>query len=90
MNKFFSKFLVIILILSMITACGDSKVIDGKQYETYGIINRDEVRNPKIEYQLITGNVVWGIILFETVVAPIYFFGFSIYEPIEKIPPDKG
>lgn len=90
MNKFFSKFLVIILILSMITACGDSKVIDGKQYETYGIINRDEVRNPKIKYQLITGNVVWGIILFETVVAPIYFFGFSIYEPIEKIPPDKG
>lgn len=90
MNKFFSKFLVIILILSMITACGDSKVIDGKQYETYGIINRDEVRNPKIEYQLITGNVVWGIILFETVVAPIYFFGFSIYEPIEKIPLDKG
>jgi hypothetical protein len=85
-----NKFLIIILILSTITACGDSKVIDGKQYETYGLINRDEVRNPKIEYQLITGNVVWGIILFETVVAPVYFFGFSIYEPIEKIPPEKG
>ena len=85
MKNFFSKFVIILLILSMIVACGDSKVIDNVEYETYGLINRDEIRDPKIEYKIIVGNVVWGILLCETIVAPIYFFGFSIHEPVGKI-----
>ncbi len=85
MKKFFSKIIIILLILSLFIACGDSKVIDGVEYETYGLINRDEIRDPKIEYKIIVGNVVWGILLCETIVAPIYFFGFSIHEPVGKI-----
>lgn len=85
MKKFICNIMVIILILSMIIACGDSKVIDGVDYETYGFINKDEVKNPKIKYQVITGNVVWGILLCETIVAPVYFFGFSLHEPVGKI-----
>jgi hypothetical protein len=73
----------------MIIACGDSKVIDGVKYETYGFINKDEIKDPKIKYQVITGNVVWGIILCETIVAPVYFFGFSLHEPVEKIKEKK-
>ena len=89
MKKFFSKIIIIFLIHSLFIACGDSKVIDGVEYETYGLINRDEIRNPNIKYKVIIGNVVWGIILCETIVAPVYFFGFSLHEPVEKIKEKK-
>ena len=82
--------MMIFMILSMLSGCGSSKVIDGVEYETYGLINKDEIKDPKIKYKVIIGNVVWGTILCETIVAPVYFFGFSIYEPIEKISDNKG
>jgi hypothetical protein len=33
---------------------------------------------------MIIGNIVWSCILVETVIAPIYFLGFSVYEPVGK------
>ena len=30
----------------------------------------------------IVGNVVWSVLLVETVIAPIYFLGFSLFEPV--------
>lgn len=72
----------LILTLSLTLAgCADNKVINGTTYETYGLLNRDEVRDPNIVYTISTGNVIWGILLCETIVAPLYFFGWSIYEP---------
>ena len=64
--------------------CGDTKVIDGIEYDTYGLLNKESKQNPNIEYELIIGNVVWSILLGETIVAPIYFCGFSLFEPIGK------
>ena len=75
--------LVLTLTLSL-QACADPKTIDGVTYDTYGFINADEKRNPDVEYHLVVGNVVWGILLCESIVFPIYFFGFSIYEPIGR------
>jgi hypothetical protein len=74
--------IAMVAMLSVTTGCGSDMIINGKNETTYGLINKDEVRNPKVEYQLVVGNVIWGILLFETVVAPIYFFCFSIYEPV--------
>jgi len=34
---------------------------------------------------MIWGNIIWGVILFVTVIAPIYFFGFSMFEPIGEM-----
>lgn len=85
MKKFICWIVVIAFLFSMIVGCGDSKVIDGKEYETYGLLNEHSVRDPNIHYQTIVGNVVWGIVLCETIIAPVYFFGFSLYEPVEKI-----
>lgn len=65
-----------------LAGCGDRRVINGTEYDTYGFISQSEKQNPNIQYELIFGNLVWGIILCETIVAPIYFFGFSIYEPV--------
>lgn len=71
--------------LSILSACGDTKVIDGVEYDTYGLLNQNEKKNPLIEYEIIVGNVIWSIILIETIVFPVYFIGFSLFEPVDKI-----
>ncbi|KKM21237.1 hypothetical protein LCGC14_1637440 [marine sediment metagenome] len=86
------KIISVLVILSMITifsGCGDTKVIDKIEYDTYGLFNKETKRNPNIEYKTIIGNIVWSVILVETIIAPIYFLGFSLYEPIRKVNPNR-
>ena len=78
------KAIAITLIAGLLSACGNAKKIDGKEYGTYGLFNEDSMKNPNIEYRIITGNVVWSIILIESVLFPIYFVGFDLYEPVGK------
>lgn len=74
-----------VLVAAMLAAsCGSTKVIDGVEYDTYGLFDAAKKENPGIQYDLIWGNVVWGVILFECIVPPIYFFGFSLFEPVCK------
>jgi len=78
----FKKLISVLVIVSMIflvSACGRTKTINNKEYDTVGLFNE---HNPKIEYKVIWGNVILGIILIETIIAPIYFFGFSCMEPV--------
>jgi len=74
---------MIIMIITMLLSigCGDNKVINGKEYKTYGLFNKEEAA-PNIEYRLITGNIVWACLLSGTLVMPIYFLGLSLYEPV--------
>ena len=72
----------ITMFLFMSTGCGDTKRINGIEYDTYGIANKSEKQNPNIQYRVIVGNVVWSCILIETIIAPIYFICFSLYEPV--------
>jgi hypothetical protein len=72
----------VLVIALALTGCGDTKVIDGVEYDTYGLFDESDKRNPNIKYELIVGNVVWSVVLVETVVAPIYFLGFSLWEPV--------
>lgn len=81
LKRILSLILVVSYALSL-TACADNKRINGVMYETYGFLNKEEVRNPNISYEASIGNVIWGIIFSETLIAPIYFFGFSLYEPV--------
>ena len=76
--------LLIVCIVGVFSGCGDTKRINGITYDTYGLFNKDDMRNEDIEYRLIIGNIVWAIILIETIIAPVYFIGFSMYEPISK------
>jgi hypothetical protein len=73
---------ICILFLFTFIGCGDIKIINWHEYDTYGITNKSEKKDPDIEYRVIVGNVVWSIILFETIIAPIYFICFSLYEPV--------
>lgn len=60
----------------------ESKIINGKVYEAYGLLNKDSVYNENIEYRMNNWSVGGGILMIETVIAPIYFFGFNMYEPV--------
>ena len=83
MKKTFVIGLIVLFLMSTsMISCGDKKEIGDYTYDTYGFINKGEKRNPDIEYRLIIGNIGWSVILAETVIAPIYFWGFSIYEPV--------
>lgn len=73
---------LICMFMVMISGCGEKKYINGYTYDTYGLLNQNYKKNPDIEYKLIIGNVVWSVILVETIIAPFYFIGFSIYEPV--------
>lgn len=83
MKKKFIAILVALVFFSFsFVGCGDQKTINGITYDTYGVFNKGEKMNPDIRYQIIVGNVIWSIILVETIVFPVYFIGFSLWEPV--------
>ena len=79
------KLVVVSLMLAvMLAGCGNSlKGQDGKIYECYGIIDKDDVKDPNIRYKLVTDNIIWDVILVETVVVPIWLLGFQTHCPVE-------
>lgn len=77
------KFVAIAVVALVLAGCADNKKICGKEYETYGLLNKDEYRDEGITYHLSVGNVIWSAVLVETIIAPIYFLGLSLYEPAE-------
>jgi len=86
--KRFIAIVVGLMFVFVVTACGSNKVINGKEYKTVGLLSTliDDGKQPGIKYDIIWGNVVWGVLLFASVVAPIYFFGFSCAEPVGELP----
>lgn len=73
---------MIFTILLVVTGCANSKTINGQTYEPYGLLNADDLKDPCIRYEPVWGNIIWGVILIESIIAPIYFFGFSVFEPV--------
>ena len=78
------KAIVLIMCVVFLIGCADSLTIDGVEYESYGLFNKEDNRKENIKYELVVGNLVWSILLVQTVVAPIYFLGFSLYEPVGR------
>lgn len=88
-EHFMKNLISIILAMSLfLTACADTKNIDGITYDTYGLLNDDEKKNPDIEYDIVWGNLVWSVILCKLIIPPIYFIGFSMFEPVGKKQPN--
>lgn len=81
------KCLAGLLIVFFLTSCADSKIfkIDNKNVvvEPYGWFDL-EGKNDSIQYKVNTGNVVWSVILSETVIAPIVITGTALWEPVKK------
>jgi hypothetical protein len=69
--------------LAVSMGCGSNKTVNGKDLDTVGLFTLDE-KEPGVCYSVIAGNVVWSVLLIETVVMPVYFIGFSILEPTDR------
>ena len=80
MKKIIATILVIATLA--LSACGNDMVINGRNHSTYGLINADQEKDPNVKYKVIVGNVIWGIILVETIFVPVIMFGFALYEPV--------
>lgn len=89
------KTIAIVVALSFLLAgCGRPQYLgsgsEQKLYPTYGLFNDSSSRSKNVCYEISVGNVIWSIILAETVIFPIYFVGWSIYNPtrLKKGPDD--
>lgn len=78
------KFVLYALVLAMLSGCGEPINIDGKTYPTYGFLNQVTSKSDDMCYEVSIGNVVWSILLIETIIMPVYFVGFSIFNPVGR------
>ncbi len=89
------KSIALIVALSVLLAgCGSPQYLGETQktyYPTYGFFNESSSKSKNVCYELSVGNVIWSIILVETVIFPIYFVGFSLWNPVrlKKGPDDQ-
>ena len=86
MNKI--KLIILALLALILMSCADDKTIDdktidGKPYEAYGFMNQED-KSDSIQYKASLGSLVVGVVFFETIVVPIYVFGYDFYEPVAK------
>jgi hypothetical protein len=81
------KCLAALTIGLLLTSCADFKTftIDNKTVvvEPYGWFDTS-AKNDSVQYKVSTGNIIWSVILCETIVAPILLTGNSLYEPVAK------
>lgn len=66
----------------MLAACGQPLTVGDKTYPTYGLLNKETRKSKNVCYEVSVGNIFWSFILIETVIAPIYFIGFDINDPV--------
>ena len=89
------KTLLALAAVLALTACSqDANLATGpngevEHHRTYGFFNQDKRRSDKVCYRLSVGNVVWSVLLFETIIAPFYFVGLDLFEPV-SVRDEKG
>lgn len=84
MRKYIALFMCFAL-LTLFAGCGDQRTIDGITYDTWGLFNKSEKRNPDIRYKVNIPSIIVATILIETIIVPIYIIGFDLMEPIGAI-----
>lgn len=76
--------LALILIALTLVGCADERQIDDKVYETYGLANQDEIKDPNIVYRADVGSIVCAVIFSETLIVPVYIIGWDLWEPVRR------
>ena len=66
----------------VLSGCGNTKIIRGIEYNTYGLANQSDRQNPDIEYELSLGSVFWAVIFSETIIVPLYVILYDLYQPV--------
>lgn len=88
--NFSNRAIAILATALLLAGCAQPRTVCGIEYGSYGLLNADDKKNPDVEYEVVWGNVVWSIVLMETVIAPIYFGGFSLFQPVGPKSKIKG
>lgn len=89
--RIISLFLVIVMVF-LTFSCANSEVLDYPvgdevqefEFKTYGLFNKNE-KNENIRYELSIGNIIWSVLLIETIFVPVILIGWYLYEPVEYI-----
>lgn len=81
------KILFLLLVIISLASCADNKTFtkkDGTTFtaETYGWADSSDKKIDGVKYKVCVGNVVWSVLLFETVGVPVWLTGWELYEPI--------
>lgn len=87
MKKLVSLVLIALLLLSTMSCSSERTIkIDGVRTVVpyYGAISADEERRDDVVYEASIWNVVMGIIFVETIIAPVYIFGFNTMKPVRQ------
>ena len=82
------KKLIIALSCIALVACGKPLDTPTKTYPTYGLLNADSSRSKNVCYEVSIGNVVLSAFFAATIIAPVYFIGFDIMNPV-RVKRDK-
>lgn len=85
------KKLLLLALTLMIVGCADEKTFqkaDGTTFtaEPFGWMNTSK-KIEGVRYDINPGNIVWSIILGETVIAPVLFTGLALWEPVYYVEP---
>lgn len=72
-----------------LAGCSHSLTTPDHTYKPYGLIN-DTKKSDKVCYDTNVADVILGVIFMETIVAPIYIFGFNVEEPTSLKDPKTG
>jgi len=75
----YTKFLLLPLLL-LLTACESSRHVDG--YGDAECIGVDDMKDPKLTYEVSTRNVIVGLIFVETIIVPIVTVLDQFYCPV--------
>lgn len=70
-----------------LAGCADSRVIDGKRYEPYGLANKNTRKDDNIVYEIDWWSVAAAVVFVETVLVPIYVIGWDLWEPVKAKTP---
>lgn len=80
-TKFFA---LVVLVGLLFTSCAEEKTIDGVTYRPYGLLNESTQKNPDINYEVSGWALCSGIVFVETIIVPVYVFGYNLWEPVGK------
>ena len=87
------KLFILALVAVMMAGCADKRTFqkaDGTTFtaEPYGWMNTSK-KVDGVVYDVCPGNIVWSIVLGETVVAPVLFTGLALWEPVDYVEPKE-
>lgn len=76
--------LLIVVVLMATTGCVKSREVNGVEVKSYGFANKEEAVDG-VKYEVSFINAFWSAISLETVVAPVLYFMFYVWVPVEVV-----